>query len=141
MAVIFKGRCRRIELEITRYENLEWEHGYPERAYRRMNLHVAYIENGGERFEQTLEIFDDTMDFFAKAIERVVAEGQPGRTGLIIADEFVLWIRPKGERYELKADFNPYLSDWARRVVTRTLTAEQLLGVAADLRACSDQAI
>ncbi len=104
-------------------------------------MHVSYIDNSGERFDQTFVTHDDTMDYFAKAIERVIDEKRPGRYGLIIEEEFVLWIRTKGEKYELKADFNPYQCDWARRVITRTLTEEQLLGVAADLRRCGDEAL
>ena len=141
MAVIFKGRGRRTEVEVTPYVDLDWEHRYPEREYKRMNMNVVYIDNSGERFEQTFVIYDDTMGYFAKAIERVVAEKQHCRNRLIIEDEFVLWIRPKGEKYELKADFNPYQSDWARRVITRTLTEGQLLGVAADLRRCGAEAL
>ena len=141
MVVVFKGRDRRIEVEVTPYVDPDWEHQYPEWARKRVSLNVSYIENSGERFDQTFVIHDDTMDFFAKAIERVVDEKRPGRYGLIIEEEFVLWIRTKGEKYELKADFNPYQCDWARRVITRTLTEEQLLGVAADLRRCGAEAL
>ena len=141
MAVIFKGRGRRIEVEVTPYVDPDCEHQYPEWARKRVSMHVSYIDNSGERFDQTFVIHDDTMDYFAKAIERVIDEKRPGRYGLIIEEEFLLWIRTKREKYELKVDFNPYQCDWARRVITRTLTEEQLLGVAADLRRGSDETL
>ena len=141
MAVIFKGRGRRIEVEVTPYVDPDCEHQYPEWARKRVSMHVSYIDNSGERFDQTFVIHDDTMDYFAKAIERVIDEKRPGRYGLIIEEEFLLWIRTKGEKYELKVDFNPYQCDWDRRVITRTLTEEQLLGVAADLRRGSDETL
>ena len=48
MVVVFKGRGRRIEVEVTPYVDPDWEHQYPEWTRKRVSLNVSYIDNSAE---------------------------------------------------------------------------------------------